>query len=146
MFLCCAQFEMDLYQNEAACQTPLDRQYHNDILKLEKSGGRKNYRIFTYTDHDRFTNMEEVPVLLGWGEHTRICLSCGTGYRFLLICVWWVTELTELGEEEDDVWSWPGQEGLLTRPGRQDLIALWARGAAEANTPSIRRRSRPVTL
>ncbi|XP_066492194.1 tectonic-like complex member MKS1 isoform X2 [Tiliqua scincoides] len=54
-----SQFEMDLYQNEAACQSPLDRQYHKDILKLEKSGGRKNYRIFTYTDHDRFTNLEE---------------------------------------------------------------------------------------
>uniref|UniRef100_A0A8C3PKH9 MKS transition zone complex subunit 1 n=1 Tax=Calidris pygmaea TaxID=425635 RepID=A0A8C3PKH9_9CHAR len=54
-----SQFEVDLYQNESACQTPLDRQYHEEILKLEKSGGRKNYRIFTYTDHDRFTNLEE---------------------------------------------------------------------------------------
>ncbi|XP_044849572.1 Meckel syndrome type 1 protein isoform X2 [Mauremys mutica] len=54
-----SQFEVDLYQHESACQTPLDRQYHHEILKLEKSGGRKNYRIFTYTDHDRFTNLEE---------------------------------------------------------------------------------------
>ncbi|XP_059685136.1 tectonic-like complex member MKS1 isoform X3 [Gavia stellata] len=54
-----SQFEVDLYQNEAACQTPLDRQYHEEILKLEKAGGRKNCRIFTYTDHDRFTNLEE---------------------------------------------------------------------------------------
>ncbi|NWI16132.1 MKS1 protein, partial [Crypturellus soui] len=54
-----SQFEVDLYQNESACQTPLDRQYHQEILKLEKAGGRKNYRIFTYTDHDRFTNLEE---------------------------------------------------------------------------------------
>uniref|UniRef100_A0ACB8EEI1 Pleiotropic negative transcriptional regulator n=1 Tax=Sphaerodactylus townsendi TaxID=933632 RepID=A0ACB8EEI1_9SAUR len=54
-----SQFEVDLYQNESACQSPLDRQYHQDILKLEKTGGRKNCRIFTYTDHDRFTNMEE---------------------------------------------------------------------------------------
>ncbi|KFV08743.1 Meckel syndrome type 1 protein, partial [Tauraco erythrolophus] len=52
-------FEVDLYQNESACQTPLDRQYHEEILKLEKAGGRKNCRIFTYTDHDRFTNLEE---------------------------------------------------------------------------------------
>ncbi|KFV69556.1 Meckel syndrome type 1 protein, partial [Dryobates pubescens] len=52
-------FEVDLYQNASACQTPLDRQYHEDILKLEKAGGRKNCRIFTYTDHDRFTNLEE---------------------------------------------------------------------------------------
>ncbi|XP_019401959.1 PREDICTED: Meckel syndrome type 1 protein isoform X1 [Crocodylus porosus] len=54
-----SQFEVDLYQNESACQSPLDRQYHQEILKLEKTGGRKNYRIFTYTDHDRFTNLEE---------------------------------------------------------------------------------------
>ncbi|XP_063002589.1 tectonic-like complex member MKS1 isoform X1 [Elgaria multicarinata webbii] len=54
-----SQFEVDLYQNASACQTPLDRQYHQDILKLEASGGRKNARIFTYTDHDRFTNLEE---------------------------------------------------------------------------------------
>ncbi|XP_021271539.1 Meckel syndrome type 1 protein isoform X2 [Numida meleagris] len=54
-----SQFEVDLYQNESACQTPLDRQYHEEILKLEKAGGRKNRRIFTYTDHDRFTNLEE---------------------------------------------------------------------------------------
>ncbi|XP_032056790.1 Meckel syndrome type 1 protein isoform X1 [Aythya fuligula] len=54
-----SQFEVDLYQNESACQTHLDRQYHKEILKLEKAGGRKNYRIFTYTDHDRFTNLEE---------------------------------------------------------------------------------------
>ncbi|XP_075761104.1 tectonic-like complex member MKS1 isoform X5 [Pelodiscus sinensis] len=54
-----SQFEVDLYQHESACQTPLDRQYHQEILKLERSGGRKNHRIFTYTDHDRFTNLEE---------------------------------------------------------------------------------------
>ncbi|KAK9412349.1 Meckel syndrome type 1 protein [Crotalus adamanteus] len=54
-----SQFEVDLYQNVSACQNPLDRQYHQDILKLEELGGRKNKRIFTYTDHDRFTNLEE---------------------------------------------------------------------------------------
>uniref|UniRef100_A0A670YUG6 MKS transition zone complex subunit 1 n=1 Tax=Pseudonaja textilis TaxID=8673 RepID=A0A670YUG6_PSETE len=53
------QFEVDLYQNQSACQSPLDRQYHQDILKLEELGGRKNKRIFTYTDHDHFTNLEE---------------------------------------------------------------------------------------
>uniref|UniRef100_A0AC11DTJ6 MKS transition zone complex subunit 1 n=1 Tax=Ovis aries TaxID=9940 RepID=A0AC11DTJ6_SHEEP len=56
-----SQFEVDLYQNEAACQSPLDHQYHQEILKLEDSGGRKNRRIFTYTDSDRYTNLEEVP-------------------------------------------------------------------------------------
>lgn len=59
----CCQFEVDLYLNESACQTPLDWQYHEEIQKLEKAGGRKNCRIFTYTDHDRFTNLEEVPAL-----------------------------------------------------------------------------------
>ncbi|KAJ1071382.1 hypothetical protein AB1E18_013991 [Capra hircus] len=54
-----SQFEVDLYQNEAACQSPLDHQYHQEILKLEDSGGRKNRRIFTYTDSDRYTNLEE---------------------------------------------------------------------------------------
>uniref|UniRef100_A0A8D2KSJ5 MKS transition zone complex subunit 1 n=1 Tax=Varanus komodoensis TaxID=61221 RepID=A0A8D2KSJ5_VARKO len=54
-----SQFEVDLYQNESACQSPLDHQYHQDVLKLEGSGRRTNTRIFTYTDHDRFTNLEE---------------------------------------------------------------------------------------
>ncbi|XP_038615257.1 Meckel syndrome type 1 protein [Tachyglossus aculeatus] len=54
-----SQFEVDLYQHETACQTPLDHQYHQEILKLEKAGGRKNRRIFTYTDSDRYTNLEE---------------------------------------------------------------------------------------
>ncbi|NXS60957.1 MKS1 protein, partial [Brachypteracias leptosomus] len=54
-----SQFEVDLYQHKSACLTPLDGQYHEEILKLEKAGGRKNHRIFTYTDNDRFTNLEE---------------------------------------------------------------------------------------
>uniref|UniRef100_A0A8D0H510 MKS transition zone complex subunit 1 n=1 Tax=Sphenodon punctatus TaxID=8508 RepID=A0A8D0H510_SPHPU len=54
-----SQFEVDLYQNKSACQSPLDQQYHQEILNLEKAGGRRNRRIFTYTDHDRFTNLEE---------------------------------------------------------------------------------------
>ncbi|NXY37713.1 MKS1 protein, partial [Pomatorhinus ruficollis] len=55
-----SQFEVDLYLKESACQTPLDWQYREEIQKLEKAGGRKNCRIFTYTDHDRFTNLEEL--------------------------------------------------------------------------------------
>ncbi|XP_029068505.1 Meckel syndrome type 1 protein isoform X3 [Monodon monoceros] len=54
-----SQFEVDLYQNEAACQSPLDHQYRQEILKLEDLDGRKNRRIFTYTDSDRYTNLEE---------------------------------------------------------------------------------------
>lgn len=63
LYLWCCQFEVDLYLKESACQTPLDWQYREEIQKLEKAGGRKNCRIFTYTDHDRFTNLEEVPAL-----------------------------------------------------------------------------------
>lgn len=50
------QFEMELYQDEAVCQTPLDRQYHTEVKALNRARGRKNHRIFTYTDHDRYTN------------------------------------------------------------------------------------------
>uniref|UniRef100_A0A3B3VS98 MKS transition zone complex subunit 1 n=1 Tax=Poecilia latipinna TaxID=48699 RepID=A0A3B3VS98_9TELE len=50
------QYEVELFQNEAACQTPLDRQYHAEIRAINKAKGRRNQRIFTYTDHDRYTN------------------------------------------------------------------------------------------
>lgn len=51
-----SQYEMELFENEAACQTPLERQYHLDVKALKKARGRRNRRIFTYTDHDRYTN------------------------------------------------------------------------------------------
>ncbi|KAF3840662.1 hypothetical protein F7725_006524 [Dissostichus mawsoni] len=51
-----SQYEMELFQNESACQTPLDRQYLTDIRALNKAKGRRNHRIFTNTDHDRFTS------------------------------------------------------------------------------------------
>ncbi|XP_061558048.1 Meckel syndrome type 1 protein [Phycodurus eques] len=51
-----SQYEMELFQNEAACQSPLDRQYHKEVTALTKAKGRKNRRIFTYTDYDRYTN------------------------------------------------------------------------------------------
>uniref|UniRef100_A0A4W4H076 MKS transition zone complex subunit 1 n=1 Tax=Electrophorus electricus TaxID=8005 RepID=A0A4W4H076_ELEEL len=54
-----SQYEMDLYQNESVCQTPLEKQYHTEILAMEKAKRRRNQRIFTYTDFDRFTNWEE---------------------------------------------------------------------------------------
>lgn len=76
-----SQFEVDLYQNESACQTPLDRQYWEEILKLEKAGGRKNCRIFTYTDHDRFTNLEEVPVLVTHNLYSSVCQNHWTCHR-----------------------------------------------------------------
>ncbi|XP_070839950.1 tectonic-like complex member MKS1 isoform X1 [Chaetodon trifascialis] len=51
-----SQYEMELFQNEAACQTPLDRQYHTEVKALNRNKGRRNHRIFTYTDHDRYTD------------------------------------------------------------------------------------------
>ncbi|XP_067350216.1 Meckel syndrome type 1 protein isoform X2 [Channa argus] len=51
-----SQYEMELFLNEAVCQTPLDRQYHTEVKALNRAKGRKNHRIFTYTDHDRYTN------------------------------------------------------------------------------------------
>ncbi|GAA6232066.1 Meckel syndrome type 1 protein isoform X1 [Lates japonicus] len=51
-----SQYEMELFQNESACQTPLDRQYHTEVKALNRAKGRRNHRIFTYTDHDRYTN------------------------------------------------------------------------------------------
>ncbi|XP_028322589.1 tectonic-like complex member MKS1 isoform X2 [Gouania willdenowi] len=51
-----SQYEMELYQNEAACQTPLDRQYHTEVKAIKRGKGRRNRRIFTFTDHDRYTN------------------------------------------------------------------------------------------
>uniref|UniRef100_A0A7N6BAM1 MKS transition zone complex subunit 1 n=1 Tax=Anabas testudineus TaxID=64144 RepID=A0A7N6BAM1_ANATE len=51
-----SQYEMELFQNEAVCQTPLDRQYHKEVKALNRNKSRRNNRIFTYTDHDRYTN------------------------------------------------------------------------------------------
>uniref|UniRef100_A0A665TXY2 MKS transition zone complex subunit 1 n=1 Tax=Echeneis naucrates TaxID=173247 RepID=A0A665TXY2_ECHNA len=51
-----SQYEMELFQSEGACQTPLDRQYHTEVKALNRAKGRRNHRIFTYTDHDRYTN------------------------------------------------------------------------------------------
>lgn len=50
------QYEMELFENKAACQTPLECQYHLDVKALKKAKGQRNRRIFTYTDHDRYTN------------------------------------------------------------------------------------------
>uniref|UniRef100_A0AAQ5Y8B8 MKS transition zone complex subunit 1 n=1 Tax=Amphiprion ocellaris TaxID=80972 RepID=A0AAQ5Y8B8_AMPOC len=58
------QYEMELFQNEAACQTPLDRQYHAEVKALNRTKGRRNHRIFTYTDHDRYTSCLPLPTFL----------------------------------------------------------------------------------
>ncbi|XP_029546746.1 Meckel syndrome type 1 protein-like isoform X1 [Salmo trutta] len=45
-------------QSESVYQTPLERQYHTEIVALERTRGRRNRRIFTYTDSDCYTNWE----------------------------------------------------------------------------------------
>lgn len=57
---------MELFQNESACQTPLDRQYHTEVKALNKAKGRRNKRIFTYTDHDRYTSCLALQQLVGY--------------------------------------------------------------------------------
>uniref|UniRef100_A0A8C1PTW9 MKS transition zone complex subunit 1 n=1 Tax=Cyprinus carpio TaxID=7962 RepID=A0A8C1PTW9_CYPCA len=59
-FVIDVQYEVDLYQTESNCQTPLERQYHTEIMAMERSKRRQNQRIFTYTDFDRFSKWEEV--------------------------------------------------------------------------------------
>uniref|UniRef100_A0A8C7SRS9 Uncharacterized protein n=1 Tax=Oncorhynchus mykiss TaxID=8022 RepID=A0A8C7SRS9_ONCMY len=51
---------MVLFQSESVCQTPLERQYHTEIMAQERTRGRMNCRIFTYTDSDCCTNWEGV--------------------------------------------------------------------------------------
>ena len=50
---------MDLYQSEAACHSPLEQQYHSEVRALLRSKGRRNKRVFTYTDHDRYTGLQQ---------------------------------------------------------------------------------------
>ncbi|KAJ0004085.1 hypothetical protein NQD34_010299 [Periophthalmus magnuspinnatus] len=52
-----SQYEYELFQNENACQSHLEHQYHSEIKALIRGKGRRNIRIFTYTDHDRYTNL-----------------------------------------------------------------------------------------
>ncbi|XP_063059438.1 Meckel syndrome type 1 protein [Engraulis encrasicolus] len=54
-----SQYEEELYQLDTACQTPLEKQYHVEILALQRGKGRRNRRIFTYTDFDRFTSNDQ---------------------------------------------------------------------------------------
>lgn len=54
-----SQYEVDLYQTESVCQTPLEKQYHAEVVEMERCKRRPNQRVFTYTDFDRFTNWEE---------------------------------------------------------------------------------------
>ncbi|XP_069001905.1 tectonic-like complex member MKS1 isoform X1 [Embiotoca jacksoni] len=75
-----SQYEMELFQSEAACQTPLDRQYHAEVTALGRTRGRRNHRIFTYTDHDRYTNCLPLHQLQNSGD---LLTPTGSGPTFL---------------------------------------------------------------
>ena len=66
--LLCVQSEMDLFQSEAACHSPLEKQYHTEVRALLRTKGRRNQRVFTYTEHDRFTSLQQL-VGLQWHAH-----------------------------------------------------------------------------
>ncbi|XP_028277357.1 tectonic-like complex member MKS1 isoform X2 [Parambassis ranga] len=51
-----SQLEIQDFQDEENCHTPLEHQYHKEVKALSRGKGRRNHRIFTYTDHDRYTS------------------------------------------------------------------------------------------
>ncbi|CAL1572499.1 unnamed protein product [Knipowitschia caucasica] len=51
-----SQSEYELYQNKHSCRTLLEDQYHAEVTALSRGEGRRNIRIFTYTDHDDHTH------------------------------------------------------------------------------------------
>ncbi|XP_072024314.1 tectonic-like complex member MKS1 [Amphiura filiformis] len=53
------QREIDLYSDAQNCFNPLDQKYHEEVVELNENGTRKTKRLFSYVDHDRFTNMDE---------------------------------------------------------------------------------------
>nr|XP_006818832.1 PREDICTED: Meckel syndrome type 1 protein homolog [Saccoglossus kowalevskii] len=51
--------EVELYRDEQNCFSALDYKYHEEVIKLEEKGGRPTNRLFTYVDHDRFTDIDD---------------------------------------------------------------------------------------
>lgn len=54
-------FEISYYQYSGNCHTALEEKYHKDIVELCQENTPNN-RLFTYTDVDDFTDMEEVTI------------------------------------------------------------------------------------
>ncbi|XP_070571462.1 tectonic-like complex member MKS1 [Ptychodera flava] len=50
--------ETELYVDEVNCFTPLDYKYHDEVTKLLEKGDRPTKRLFSYVDHDRFTDLD----------------------------------------------------------------------------------------
>ncbi|XP_021913659.1 Meckel syndrome type 1 protein-like isoform X2 [Zootermopsis nevadensis] len=51
-------FEISYYQYAGNCHTALEERYHKDVIRLCQENTPNN-RLFTYTDADDFTDMEE---------------------------------------------------------------------------------------
>ena len=51
--------EEDLYADRNNCLTALELKYNDDVLAIKQAGGRKNNRIFTYVEHDQYTDPTE---------------------------------------------------------------------------------------
>lgn len=52
-----------LFGNEANCENVLQRQYHEDVLRLRQSGGRPTKRLFSYMEGDEYGTLEDVSPL-----------------------------------------------------------------------------------
>ncbi|XP_077996076.1 tectonic-like complex member MKS1 [Glandiceps talaboti] len=56
--------EEELYADENNCFSPLDYKYHDEVVQLQNAGGRPTKRLFSYVDHDRFTNIDEQTTMM----------------------------------------------------------------------------------
>ncbi|KAL4223339.1 Pleiotropic negative transcriptional regulator [Mactra antiquata] len=54
-----SQREIELYSVEDASFTPVERKYYNDVKAILGKGDKPNNRIFTYVDHDKFSQEDE---------------------------------------------------------------------------------------
>uniref|UniRef100_UPI00358ED7DF tectonic-like complex member MKS1 isoform X2 n=1 Tax=Myxine glutinosa TaxID=7769 RepID=UPI00358ED7DF len=67
-----SKYELELYRDPTFCLSPLERQYHEDLVKIEADGGLTTCRIFTYTENDPYTRSHELAesVLCGGGNYS----------------------------------------------------------------------------
>ncbi|XP_021374695.1 Meckel syndrome type 1 protein-like isoform X2 [Mizuhopecten yessoensis] len=50
--------EVDLYSNEANCEGVMEKKYHRDVTEILDKG-KPNNRLFSYVDHDKFSQHDE---------------------------------------------------------------------------------------
>lgn len=51
--------EEDMYADRNNCVTALELKYNDDVSAIKQAGGRRNNRIFTYVEHDQYTDPTE---------------------------------------------------------------------------------------